>query len=338
VVRAAGVDTAAAVRVRAFGWSVPPRPHARRRPRPGVRVVTELASLARLPDSQPTFDLQSHSRHSDGSLPAPEVVAAAAAAGVQLLALSDHDTVAGVAEAAAEAQQRGISLVSATEISALDQAGADLHILGYGIDIDDSELGARLGAYRADREGRADRMADALRELGFELDDSVLQRRVAQGKPIGRPHLAQAVVEHSANAGRLAEEGRSELSVFLEAYLIEGRPAFRSRTIPTVSEAIQTIHDAGGVAVWAHPFWDVKESAEVLATIDRFHELGIDGVECFYATHTREQAELLADRCVELNLLSTGSSDFHGPEHKLFSRFLAFSTYGRDPVLGPIAR
>ena len=102
-------------------------------------------------------------------------------------------------------------------------------------------------------------------------------------------------------------------------------------------ESIEAIHDAGGVAVWAHPFWDVADAGDVLETIDRFREWGLDGVEAFYATHTREQAEMLADRCAELGLLSTGSSDFHGPAHKLFSRFRAFSTYGREPALGAIA-
>jgi hypothetical protein len=106
--------------------------------------------------------------------------------------------------------------------------------------------------------------------------------------------------------------GDRRRSAFLEAYLIDGKPAFRPRTKPTVSESIAAI-------------------------IDRFREWCIDGVECFYATYTREQAELLADRCSELGLLSTGSSDFHGPEHKLFARFRAFSTYGREPALGPIA-
>jgi predicted metal-dependent phosphoesterase TrpH len=264
-------------------------------------------------------------------------VAAAADAGVELLALSDHDTVGGVPEAAAEAARRGLKLVAATEISALDVAGADLHILGYQVDPGDPVLAQRLAEYRADREGRAGRMADALRGLGFELDYGILERRAAEGKPIGRPHLAQAVVGHAANATRLADEGRPELSAFLEAYLIEGRPAFRSRTMPTVADAVRAIHEAGGVAVWAHPFWDIPDPEGVLATLERFHGLGIDGVECFYATHTREQAELLADRCAELGLLSTGSSDFHGPQHKLFSRFRAFSTYGREPVLGRIA-
>src|SRR5581483_4899969 len=255
-----------------------------------------IVTLARLNEPAPTFDLQSHSRYSDGALAPAEVVGVAATAGVELLALSDHDTIEGVPEAAAEASRLGIRLVGATEISALDPAGADLHILGYGIDAGDAELAERLAAYRADREQRADRMAEALRELGFELDDSVLQRRAAQGKPIGRPHLSAAVVTHPANARRLADEGRLELSAFLEAYLIEGRPGFRSRTMPTVEEAISTIHRAGGVAVWAHPFWDIPSPQEVLQTLERFRGVGIDGVECFYTTHTREQSELLADR------------------------------------------
>lgn len=285
----------------------------------------------------PTFDLQSHSRHSDGALAPAEVVGLAAEAGVELLALSDHDTVDGVPEAMAAAQRLGLRLVSAAEISAIDQGKDDLHILGYVIDEGDPALGARLVEFRSDRERRAERMATALRELGFELDEAVLERRAEQGKPIGRPHLAQAVVGHPANAERLREARLLEPSAFLEAYLIDGKPAFRSRTTPTVEEAIDCIHDAGGVAVWAHPFWDVPEPGEVLTLIDRFRAVGLDGVECFYTTHTREQANLVADRCQELGLLTTGSSDFHGPEHRQFSHFRAFSTWGRDPVLGPIA-
>ena len=125
-------------------------------------------------------------------------------------------------------------------------------------------------------------------------------------------------------------------SAFLEGYLIEGRTAFVPRSAPSVAEAIETIHAAGGVAVWAHPFWDVREADEVLATIDRFRADGLDGVECFYATHSREQAELLAHHCVAHGLLTTGSSDFHGPDHRIFSSFRAFRTYGLQPVLGPI--
>ncbi len=285
----------------------------------------------------PTFDLQSHSRHSDGALSPREVVSAAAEAGVELLALSDHDSVEGVQEAIDTAAQCGLRLVPAVEISSVDPSGADLHMLGYLIDPHDRALRQRLVEFRADREHRADRMASALRELGFELDEDVLRQRAEQGKSIGRPHLASAVVGHPANARRLADEGRLDASTFLEAYLIEGRPAFRSREIPTVKDAIDAIHGAGGVAVWAHPFWDIPEPQAVLATVDRFRGLGIDGVECFYTTHTQAQTELLADRCADLRLLSTGSSDFHGPGHRLFSEFRAFRTYGRQPALGPIA-
>jgi predicted metal-dependent phosphoesterase TrpH len=287
-------------------------------------------------DAAPTFDLQSHSLHSDGALPPREVIAAGAAAGVQLIALSDHDTVDGIAEAAQTADQLGVELVPAVEISAVGFGDADLHVLGYGIDERDPELLARLEDYRADRERRSERMADALRELGFELDDAPLRARAAEGKPIGRPHLAGAVVSHPANAQRLAEEGLTELSPFLVAYLIEGKPAFRMRTHPTVEESIETIHRAGGVAIWAHPFWDIAEPPGVIEAIERFRGFGLDGVECFYPTFTAEQTRLLAEHCAQAGLLATGSSDFHGPEHKLFSRWRAFSTYGAEPRLGPI--
>src|SRR5215213_5777619 len=147
----------------------------------------------------PTFDLQSHSVHSDGALPAADVVARAAAAGVQLLALTDHDTVDGVEEALAAARSApDLGLIPATELSAL--AGA-------------------LRAFRADREGRAGRMADALREVGW-----VLEVPDRGGAPVGRPHLAQAVVAEPANAARLQAEGLASFSALLEAYLIPGRP------------------------------------------------------------------------------------------------------------------
>ncbi len=127
------------------------------------------------------------------------------------------------------------------------------------------------------------------------------------------------------------------MSSFIPAYLIQGKPGYVARTHPTVEEAIGWIHEAAGVAVWAHPFWDVDDSGEVLAAISRYREFGLDGVEVFYPSHTREQTELLARCTEELGLLSTGSSDYHGPEHRLFSSFRAFDLHGCEPNLGPIA-
>ena len=292
----------------------------------------------------PAFDLQSHSTHSDGVLPAAEVVQRAGQAGVQLLALSDHDTVSGVSEALAAGERFGVRIVPAVEISSIDAAGGtgnqqarELHILGYLIDHTDPSFLATLADFLADRERRTLRMADALREQGLELDDAAISERVRAGQPIGRPHLAEAVLSAPANASRLREEALDDIGSVIRAYLIEGRPAFRLRETPTVSEAVDAIHAAGGVAVWAHPFWDVTDADESLAMVDRFRRLGIDGIEAFYVTHTREQTELLAARCAELDLLSTGSSDFHGPDNRLFSRFMAFETYGLEPNLGPIA-
>jgi predicted metal-dependent phosphoesterase TrpH len=284
----------------------------------------------------PTFDLQSHSTYSDGHLPPAHVVALAAAAGVELLALSDHDTVDGVDEAIGAAHSHGIALVPAVEISAPDGAHPDIHVLGYGIDHRDPALLERLEAYRADRDGRADRMIANLRELGWELEDSQIRKRVAQGKPVGRPHIAAAVFAHPANQARLAQEGHEDPPSVLVAYLIEGAPAFAGRTIPTVEDAIGVIHAAGGVAIWAHPFWDIKQDDAVLETLDRYVGYGLDGVEAFYTTHSPHQIQLLADRAEELDLLTTGSADFHGPDHRHFSRFRAFELGDRVPRLGPI--
>jgi predicted metal-dependent phosphoesterase TrpH len=287
--------------------------------------------------SAPAFDLQSHSLHSDGELAAAQVVENAAGAGVRLLALSDHDTVDGVDEALAAGALHGVRVVPATEISAVDGPYEDLHVLGYGIDHRSALLNERLLDARADRERRADAMAERLRELGYEIDPAPIEARKAAGKPVGRPHLAAAVLAHPANAARLAEEGHTDVSSFIPPYLIQGKPGYVARSHPTVEEAIAWIHEAAGVAVWAHPFWDVDADDEVLAAIDRYRAAGLDGVEVFYASHTGHQTRLLADRCDELGLLSTGSSDYHGPNHRLFSRFRAFELYGRDPNLGPVA-
>lgn len=285
----------------------------------------------------PKFDLQSHSVHSDGALAPREVVALAAAAGVELLALSDHDTAAGVPEAVQAGREHGIGIVPATEITALYEGRQDLHVLGYRIDPLDPSLAEALQRSRSDRELRATAMADALRELGFELDDAALSARAQQSTSVGRPHLAQAVVSVPANRPRLEAEGLLDPTAFLVAYLIEGRPAFRHRAAPTIEEAIDLIHGAGGVAVWAHPFWDITAPEAVLDAIERFRRAGLDGVESFYVTHTREQTQLLADRCAKLGLISTGSSDYHGPQHHTFSKFRAFCTYGLAPALGPLA-
>jgi predicted metal-dependent phosphoesterase TrpH len=250
----------------------------------------------------PTFDLQSHSIHSDGALPAAGVIAHAAAAGTELVALTDHDTIDGVPEARAAAAHHGIAFSAAAELSAVHGAHEDLHILGYG------------------------------------LDDSPLEARRLAGKPIGRPHLADAVLAHPANAQRLADEGIGGRDALFPPYLIPGAAAYVARSRPTVAQAIEVIHAAGGVAVWAHPFWDLDRIVEALATLQVFADAGLDGVEAFYATHGEEETRVLHEAATSRGLLTTGSADFHGPEHERFNAFRAFNLYGLEPNLGPIGR
>jgi predicted metal-dependent phosphoesterase TrpH len=286
--------------------------------------------------AQPSFDLQAHSVHSDGSLPAAEVVERAAAAGVELFALTDHDTVDGVPEAQAKARELGLRFSPAAELSAVHGGHEDLHILGYELDVADRDLVAILEDYRGDRARRIEAMADRLRALGFELDDAPLVARREAGKPIGRPHLADALLAHPGNAQRLADEGIHGRDELFPPYLVPGAKAYVARSRPTVAEAIEVIHAAGGVAVWAHPFWDVDAPAEALSTLEAFADAGLDGVECFYVTHTEEQTRLLHEVAVRRGLLTTGSTDFHGPEHEGFFAFCGFEVHGLTVNLGPI--
>jgi len=179
-------------------------------------------------------------------------------------------------------------------------------------------------------------MADRLNELGFALDRAELDQRAKQGKPLGRPHLATAVLSHPHNATRLATEHIHGADELFPAYLVPGSPAYVARERPTVQQAIKAIHDAHGLAVWAHPFWDLDSTDETMQAIDTFAAHGLDGVECFYITHSEHQTRQLHTAATQRGLLTTGSADFHGPDHARFNAFRAFETHGLHPNLGGI--
>lgn len=286
----------------------------------------------------PGFDLQSHSTASDGFLAPSEVVARAHAAGVRLLALTDHDTIAGLTEAAgAAAALPGLRLVAGVEISAIDEEIGDIHVCGYLVDRSSPALLDALHEWNADRTKRGWAMVAGMREAGWSIDDASLRDRERRGLSIGRPHIAGDVLVHPDNARRLRAEGLHSATDVLVAYLTPGGEAFRPRTTPSVPDAIAAVHEAGGVACWAHPFWDVADPEVVVATLRRHHALGVDGVEAFYVTHDEAQTRLLHEHASALGMLTTGSADFHGPDHRHFSRFGAFETFGLEPRLGPIA-
>jgi predicted metal-dependent phosphoesterase TrpH len=259
----------------------------------------------------PSIELQSHSTHSDGQLPPRDVVEEAAKAGVTTLALSDHDSVAGVPEAEEAGRELGVEIVPAVEMSCVHEYAEDLHVCGYWVDL--AKIEPACERAQEERRARAAEIVDNLRGFGFDLtlDDAI--REAGGADSIGRPHIARA-------AG-----ATGDLGPFFEEYLVPGAKAFVPRRWPNAAQAIALIHDAGGVAVVAHPYWDISAPAEV---DDLIRSLGADGVETFYPTHSEEQTRHLLDLCAELDLIPTASSDYHGPTHKTFARFGAYETYG----------
>jgi predicted metal-dependent phosphoesterase TrpH len=258
------------------------------------------------------IELQAHSTVSDGQLEPAGVVEVAAEAGVTTLALSDHDAVAGVPEAARAAEDAGIELVPAVEMSCVHEYADDLHVLGYWIDLE--AIAPACERAQQERVSRAGEIVEKLRSFGFDLtlEDAIAESGDALS--VGRPHIARA-------AGTKPEQ----MNAFFNEYLVPGAKAFVPRRWPDAVQAVALIHDAGGAAVVAHPYWDVKDPAQVETLIGA---LDVEGVEAFYPDHSREQTEHLLRICSERGLVPTGSSDFHGPTHKTFSRFGAYQTYG----------
>jgi 3',5'-nucleoside bisphosphate phosphatase len=264
-------------------------------------------------------DLQAHSTVSDGQLPPEEVARAAAATGVTTMSLTDHDAVAGVASAVAAAEGAGIACVPAVELSCVHEYSDDLHMLGYWVDVD--AIAPACDRAQRERVERAEEIIERLNSLGVavKLEDAIAQ--AGDALSVGRPHIARA-----AGAG-------DDLGPFFEEYLVPGAKAFVARRWPSAAEAVELIHAAGGAAVVAHPFWDVSAPHQVRALVD---SLDLEGIEAFYPSHNRDQTAFCLELCGERNLTPTGSSDFHGPTHKTFSRFGAFDTFGLgEPQVPP---
>ena len=275
--------------------------------------MSEPATTAalRFPYPRPVIELQSHSTVSDGQLPPAGVVEQAAAAGVEVLALTDHDGVAGVAEAVETGERLGVEVVPAIEMSAANELVDDLHLCGYWIDPE--KLAPACERAQMERRERAGQIVENLRELGFDLTLEDAIREAGDADAIGRPHIARA-------AG-----ATGDLGPFFEEYLVPGAKAFVSRSWPSPAEACELIREAGGVPVIAHPYWDIKDPEEVEKLI---RSLDLGGIEVFYPSHDEEQTAHLLSLARELGIAATASSDFHGPTHRTFSRFGAYETFG----------
>ncbi len=251
------------------------------------------------------IDLHTHTMASDGALTPTELVRQAASEQVGVLAVTDHDAVAGVDEAIAEGEKCGVSVIPGVEISVTH--GRELHILGLYIDTKQPDLAAAMEHLRSERAARNYKMLELFNAQGFKLsEEEVLKYKPGYGMDsIGRVHFARALVE-KAYCG--------DLQTALRDYVSDTSNVYVPRERIGAQTAIELIHKAGGYAFLAHGFRSFSEAeADALyATLDTLREFGLDGVECYHGRQTVHQTELLLRYCEQHELLVSGGSDFHG--------------------------
>lgn len=248
------------------------------------------------------IDLHTHSTASDGKLAPAELVREAARVGIEVLALTDHDTLSGLAEAAEEASRLGLEFIPGVEISAEFSPGT-LHMLGYFVDPADAELEQALSWLRGGRDDRNRLILERLAELGCPLDLAEVAG-LAGGESVGRPHIARAMINHGY------------VSSFQEAfdrYLGKGAAAYVDRAKMTPERAIASILKADGIPVLAHPQTLALERDAVEKLVESLASLGLAGLEAYYYSHSEEETAFYISLARKLGLAVTAGSDFHGP-------------------------
>jgi 3',5'-nucleoside bisphosphate phosphatase len=237
-----------------------------------------------------------HSTASDGNLSPEAVVERARAAGLGAIALTDHDTLAGIPVATLAGQRVGLRVVGGCEFSAAAPWG-EMHVLGYFLSPDSSILEGFLERRRDDRLRRGREMVERLRRLGLSLVfEDVL--REAQGGAVGRPHVARALVRNG---------GSADMSAAFDRYLGRGRPAFVEKVLPEFREIAEVVHSVNGLVSVAH----LRERG-TRVFLERLQREGLDAVETRHPGHDPEVRSRLTDLALRLGLLRTGGSDWHG--------------------------
>lgn len=252
----------------------------------------------------PNVDLHCHSTASDGLLAPADVARRAAANGVELLALTDHDDIAGLAAARAAAQEAGMGFVSGVEIS-IEWEGLQIHIVGLRFDESDAVLNAGLASIRGGRIARARRMAADLEQRGIGGAFEGAMRFAENPSLISRAHFARFLVEQGVC--------RDVRSVF-ENYLVPGKPGYVDHRWPTLGDALHWIHVAGGIAVIAHPGRYKLSAGAMRRFLGEFRELGGQAVEVVSGSHSFDNVQYFARVCRDYGFLASRGSDFHGPQ------------------------
>lgn len=265
-----------------------------------------------------TVDLHCHSTISDGVLEPAAIVARAAANGVEVLALTDHDDLGGVDEAAAAAKDAGIRLIPGVEIS-VSWRGTTTHILGLGVDPHHAGLNAGLAGIRAGRAGRSERMAESLAAIGIRGALEGAARYARNPQVLSRTHFARFLVER----GICPDVGR----VF-DHYLVRGKPGFVPHEWASLAEAVGWILAAGGIAVAAHPARYRLGKRALDEFFTDFQEAGGRGIEVCSGSQTREQDRDMAHVARRFGFLASAGSDFHSPDESQLD-------LGQSPPLPP---
>ena len=252
--------------------------------------------------SQTYADLHLHTNRSDGTNSPEELVALAKAAGVSLMAITDHDTVSAVKAGQDAATKAGIQNIPGIEISS-KYTGGVLHILGYGIDINNAYLAEKLEEFQYARKHRNEKIILKLRELGIDIRDTEIAAMTKDVSSLGRPHIARALIGKGV-VGSIQEA--------FDVYLGTGKKAFVDKEIFSSAETIEIIHQAGGKAFLAHPASLHLSGGELKDYLKRLISEGLDGMEVYSASHTAPKTAVFEQLAAELNLLVSAGSDFHG--------------------------
>lgn len=247
------------------------------------------------------IDLHCHSSFSDGTMTPAELVAMARHEKLGGLALTDHDTIAGLPELFTEAKKIGLVTLSGVELSA-NHGDIPIHILGYGFDLEEATLKESLNHLQQTRKRRNEKIIANLLELGIAVTYNEMQVLAGHGV-MGRPHFGQLLI----NRGKV----RNMQEAF-DIYLRKGRPAYASREKLPVPEALEIIHKAKGLAVLAHPGIIPLDRPKSMALISEFLAMGLDGIEIYYPAHSTGLRKKLLSLCAQEDLVITGGSDYHG--------------------------
>lgn len=252
------------------------------------------------------YDIHTHSNHSDGSLPPAEVVRRARDAGLDGIALTDHDAISGVDEARAEGERLGIDVLLGCEVSA-SWLGDSVHILGYFMDPADERLNQELRWIRDEREVRAEGMVHKLQELGVAITMEQV-RAIAKGPSIARPHVAQALVDLGVVPNTTA--------AFTEEWIGDHGRAYVRKKALSPQDCVAVINAAGGVAVIAHPIWIERDRpGHTEPLIEELASLGLGGLEVNHPDQDAAERARWGSVAGRFDLVQTGASDFHGNEH-----------------------